>query len=126
SPQLVGERELGSEPLELHLSARPNETITIMNAPPTSVVTPDKAPQLPEWMRQIAARKAWPRGYWAYVLSVVGAPVGFGLAWALYLLGARRRWTTATCVIFGCALAFGLGALSVVGLSAAVATGLGF
>jgi plastocyanin len=126
SPELVGERELGTGALELHLSARPNDPTNIMNAPPPTGAQPDKAPQLPEWMRQIAARKSWPRGYWAYVLSVVGAPVGFALAWALYLLGARRRWSLATCVIFGCALAFSLGALSVAGLSAAVATGLGF
>jgi plastocyanin len=125
APELVGERELGPEALELHLSARTNEQPTITNTPAAPIVQ-DKAPQLPEWMRQIAARKSWPSGNLAYVLSIVGAPVGFALAWALYLLGARRRWSTATCVIFGCALAFGLGALSVAGLSAAVATGLGF
>src|SRR5262249_14704693 len=94
-PQGVGEREVGSAPLELHLAAKINDTPIIMTTPPAPV-TKDAAPQLPEWMRQIAARKSWPQGNAAYVLSVVGAPVGFGLAWALYLLGARRRWSLAT------------------------------
>jgi plastocyanin len=85
---------------------------------------PEAAPQLPAWMQRLGARKAWPGGNAAYALSIVGAPIGFLLAWIMFRLG--RRWSLATMVMLGCALAFVLGALSVVGLSAAVATALGF
>jgi plastocyanin len=124
-PQSVGERDLGDAPLELRLAARERA------AQPAAVETPphqppSHPPSLPDWMVRLGNRRAWPSGNAAYVLSVVCAPVGFGLAWALFWLGTRRRWSIATCVIFGCALAFALGALSAAGLSAAVATALGF
>src|SRR5579859_6709217 len=121
APQAIGERDLDAT-LELRLPARAPAAVAAPKAVPAA--TKDRPPQLPSWLH--AARRSWPRGTAAYVLSVVGAPVGFALAWLLFVAGARRRWSLATCMIFGCALAFALGALSAAGLSPAVATGLGF
>jgi hypothetical protein len=93
-------------------------------APVREVIVKDPPPRLPAWMQRLGARRAWPDGNVAYALSVIGAPIGFLLAWLLFLFG--RRWSLATMVMLGCALAFVLGALSAFGLSAAVATALGF
>jgi hypothetical protein len=118
----LGERTL-SELTDLKLPALEKSLTMVTETPPPA---PPRPPHLvPDWAKP-DLRRSWPGGNAAYVLSIVGVPLGFALAWSLFWLGARRRWSLAVGVLGGCALAFSLGALSVIGLSAAVATGLGF
>jgi plastocyanin len=123
APTPIGERQVGSAPLELRLPARAHAPVEVTAQAPAPATT-EPPPRLPSWLH--GPKKSWPRGNAAYALSVVGAPVGFALAWLIFAGGARRRWSLATCILLGCALAFALGALSAAGLSPAVATGLGF
>jgi len=122
-----GEQRLDDKSeLAVHLSPQLVRVDPIAVAPSVVPAAPRIQPHLPHWMQQVGARQSWPGGWADYVLSVAGVPVGFALAWALFWLFARRRGSVAAGVLSGCALAFALGALAMVGLSAAVATGLGF
>jgi plastocyanin len=124
-PTALGERELGPGPLELRLPARAHAAAE-PQAPSPATPRAASSRSLPGWMQRLSTRRTWPTGTADWVLSILGTPMGFCLVWALFWLGARRRWSMATCVLLGCGLAFVFGALSVVGLSAAVATGFGF
>jgi hypothetical protein len=113
----------------------PGATRWVLAPPPRAVdATPAVEPAAPAarhegararpWLFSIHA--GWPTGPWVHVLSGLGIVAGIFGAVGILRLGARRRWTKATAVLTGCALAFACGLTVLVGLHGAIATALGF
>jgi plastocyanin len=114
-------------PAQEHANADANTNVDAnVNVKANADTNAGAAPRLPAWMLRLSERRPWPSGNWALALSIAGVPVGFLLAWLVFIAVSRARGSLATALMLGCGLAFLLGALVAVGLAGAVATALGF